>query len=90
MLPLQQFGVGFHGGRGFGQIGKGFGAMLLDEQVDRRAAGGDQDVLFPRGQNLLVTILDELGPPGGFLHPGETKRFEGFLHAGKPSPGERR
>ena len=45
------------------------------------AAGGDDELVFSRGDHALIFGLDDLGAPGSFLHIGKAQFEKCLTHA---------
>lgn len=78
---LDALGMGEHGRIHLCQIGQSLGIALLDQQIDAVAAGGDDELVFSRGDHALIFGLDDPGAPGSLLHIGKAQFEERLTHA---------
>ena len=60
--------------------------VLLNQQIDRVAAGADDDIAVVLCQHPLVLRLDDGRADGGLLHVGKAQLFQRFAHPADPDP----
>ena len=72
--------VRLHGGDHIRQIGQCLGKVLLDQQIHRVAAGGDQHIRLPVPENVLVHPVHIGGTDGCFLRSGKAQLPQRLFH----------
>ena len=79
---LDIFAVSLHGREHIGQIGQLRRKIFLNQQIDRMATGGNQNIPVSLPQKPLIFGLHDRGSDGSFLHLGKAQFFQCLAHSG--------
>ena len=80
VAALDVLAMRLHGGEHVGQVGQHRGEILLDQQVDRVAAGGNQQIGLVFRELALIFLLDDGCADGGFLDVAEAQLDQRLAH----------